>query len=200
MKFLIYETTNLVNGKKYRGAHIANSLQDEYLGSGKLLKKSIAKYGIENFHRIILKECSSVEELFQYESAYVNAEWVERTDTYNLKIGGEGGWDYINKQGLRWNDEKKKLHSIEMKKKRISGEWGPKKPTYGFKNKKHSTQTKNKISKNNGNRLSKEEVEKRLSDCNLFPDERGKITKLAKLWNISHTQVRRFLSNYLKST
>jgi transcription antitermination factor NusG len=31
MKYLIYETTNLINGKKYRGAHVSNELDDGYL-------------------------------------------------------------------------------------------------------------------------------------------------------------------------
>ena len=28
MHFIVYETTNLVNGKKYRGAHVTASLND----------------------------------------------------------------------------------------------------------------------------------------------------------------------------
>lgn len=195
MHFIIYETTNKINGKKYRGAHMCDSLLDTYLGSGNLLRKAIVKYGIENFERVILEECDSLGSMFLQEAKYVDSAWVENPNTYNLKIGGEGGWDYINKTGLRWNKEKKRLHSIEMKKKRSSGEWGPKSPTLGFKNKKHSVETKNRIAESCG--LSQEEIEKRTNDWNSIPDARGKITKMSKMWNVSHTQVRRFIERYL---
>ena len=80
-----------------------------------------------------------------------------------------------------------------MKKKRESGEWGPKNPTYGFKGKKHTNESKEKISQNNASLLTSEEIKKRLEDCKSIPDGRGKVMKLAKMWNVSHTQVRRFL-------
>ncbi len=67
MYYIIYETTNTINGKKYRGAHICKSLEDEYYGSGKLLKKAISKYGIENFERKILMICDSVDHMFEQE-------------------------------------------------------------------------------------------------------------------------------------
>ena len=193
MHFIIYETINKINGKKYRGAHVCHSLQDDYIGSGKLLKRAIAKYGFENFERKILKECSSVEEMFLQEAIYVDRFWVENIKTYNLKIGGEGGFDYIHKEGLRWNEERKKLHSIEMKKKRDSGEWGPKHCSYGFKGKFHSEESKNKISKNNAMNLDEKEILKRIEQWKSLPDTRGKITKISKLWKVSHTQVRRFI-------
>ena len=196
MHFVIYETINKINSKKYRGAHICKSLNDDYLGSGILLKKAIAKYGFENFERKILLECDSVESMFKQEAIYVNKTWVEDPNTYNLKIGGTGGWDYINKECLRWNEEKKILHSIEMKKKRNCGEWGPKNPTNGFKGKSHTEESKRKISKNNGMILSNEEISKRIVDWNLIPDVRGKITNISKIWNVSHTQVRRFILKY----
>jgi hypothetical protein len=199
MYFIIYETTNLINGKKYRGAHISKSLNDEYIGSGKLLKKAITKYGIENFERKNLLICDSLEHMFEQELKYVDEKWVNDENTYNLKIGGEGGWDYINKTGKRWNEEKKRLQSIEMKKKRKVGEWGPKNPTYGFKNRKHSEETKQKISMNNGSLLNREEIEKRILEWNSLENVRGKVTKISKIWGVSHTQVRRFVNKFILS-
>jgi len=196
MYFIIYEITNKITNKKYRGAHATHNLDDGYLGSGRLIKKAILKYGVENFERTILCECDSVESMFEQEALYVNAEWVNDSSTYNLKVGGEGGWDYINKEKLRWNEEKKKLHSIEMKKRRKSREWAPKGPTYGFKNKRHSIESKKKISDNSASTLSDEEIEKRINDWNSLQDIRGKITKLSKMWSVSHTQVRRFVKKH----
>lgn len=197
MHFIIYETINLVNGKKYRGAHITSSLDDGYIGSGKLLKKAIAKYGFDSFEHFILQECSSVEEMFKAEANYVSPEWVEDPNTYNLKVGGEGGWDYINKNSLRWDEEKKRIHSIEMKKKRRLGEWGPNGPSYGFKGKTHDSNTKKKISINNGMNLDQSQIKTRIDEWNSLPDVRGKVSKISNLWGISHTQVRRFIDKYL---
>ena len=197
MFFIIYETTNKINGKKYRGAHVCEHLEDAYIGSGKLLKRAIEKYGFDSFERNVLIECNNVEEMFQQEAFFVNADWVADPTTYNLKVGGEGGWDYINKEHLRWNEEKKRLHSIEMKKKRESGHWGPKKPNYfGMLGKTHSLETKKNISKNNAMNLNEEQILTRIEQWKSLPDIRGKISKISKMWGVSHTQVRRFIAKY----
>ena len=196
MFYIVYETTNKINGKKYRGAHVCEQINDSYIGSGKLLNRAIEKYGFDSFERTVLVECQNVEEMFLQEAIYVNVEWVADPTTYNLKVGGEGGWDYINKEHLRWNEEKKRLHSIEMKKKRESGQWGPKNPTYGFKGKTHTIESIKKISENNAMTLSEEEVLNRIEQWKSLPNIRGKITRVSSLWNISHTQVRRFVTKY----
>lgn len=49
--FFVYETTNLVNGMKYRGIHKTKKINDNYLGSGKVFVNAIQKYGKENFKR-----------------------------------------------------------------------------------------------------------------------------------------------------
>ena len=94
--YLVYKTTNLVNGKIYIGKHETDHLNDGYLGSGNLLKLAIAKYGEENFQREILFECSSREEMNAKEAELVNEEFLKRKDVYNIKQGGQGGFDFIN--------------------------------------------------------------------------------------------------------
>ena len=49
----VYCTTNILNNKKYIGSH-SGHINDDYLGSGVILKKSIKKYGKSNFIKQIL--------------------------------------------------------------------------------------------------------------------------------------------------
>ena len=41
--YLIYKTTNLLNNKIYIGSHRTDNIEDDYLGSGTLLKQAIKK-------------------------------------------------------------------------------------------------------------------------------------------------------------
>ena len=66
--YFVYKTTNLVNGKFYIGKKISGeNLAPTYLGSGVLINKAIAKYGVENFKREILEFCDSAEYLSERE-------------------------------------------------------------------------------------------------------------------------------------
>ena len=91
MAYLVYKTINLVNGKHYIGAHTGER-NDAYLGSGKALKAAIRKYGIENFKREILFEVASADAMYAKEAELV----VLGPESYNLRKGGMGGWDYCN--------------------------------------------------------------------------------------------------------
>ncbi len=137
MYHFIYETKNLINGKLYRGKHSTENMDDGYLGSGIAIMRALDKYGRENFKRTILQMCKDVHIAYFHETLYVNPDWVNRDDTYNLVPGGLGGY------GAK--------HSEETKKRLSEAQTG----------KKASEETKRKMSVSHmGNVPSKETREK----------------------------------------
>ena len=85
----IYIITNNVNGKIYIGKHSTDNLNDGYMGSGKLIKKSIQKYGLENFTKEYLAFCDNEETLNYLERFYIR-KYKAKELGYNLTDGGEG--------------------------------------------------------------------------------------------------------------
>jgi group I intron endonuclease len=118
---VIYKTTNLINGKFYVGKDARNL--NCYLGSGKLLKKAIKKYGKNNFVKEILEVCDNLIDLEEREKY-----WIKELDSikngYNLTEGGTGGNTFTN------NSNKEEIRDK-------------------LKNRKHTEETKRKISENN---------------------------------------------------
>lgn len=100
---IIYKTTNLINGKFYVGKDAKNN--PTYLGSGKVLRQSIKKYGRQNFKKEILEECSSLDELEQKEQY-----WIDKLNAiekgYNLTKGGTGGNTHLINPHPNWGFKK----------------------------------------------------------------------------------------------
>lgn len=108
MKYIIYQTMNLVNNKIYIGVHqnIKNEF-DGYIGNGVYINKpstymkprtsfqyAVKKYGVKNFKRITLYEYNSMEEAYAMEEIVVNQEFIKMSNNYNMTIGGKGGYDH----------------------------------------------------------------------------------------------------------
>lgn len=136
--YIIYKTTNILDGKFYIGQHEQlTSGADNYLGSGTYLKRSMKKYGKENFVREILEYCTSAN--INDREIY----WINITSAcifgYNLTSGGEGTRGYRHTQNSREQmsesrknviiTEEWKQHMREAAAKRDQS--GENSPTYG---------------------------------------------------------------------
>ncbi len=139
------------------------------MGSGKYLRHSQKKYGLSNFTKEILFIFDNPKEMYAKEAEIVNKDFLAETNTYNIKIGGFGGWDYINENpdkyltekrlsSLMTNSERSKRWKIKyetdcsfrekaknnLKLAKIKQK--EKYPEGTFKGKKHSIESREKIS------------------------------------------------------
>lgn len=139
----IYKTTNIINNRFYIGRHSTNKLKDDYIGSGTILKRSIKKYGLENFKFEILYFCKNFKDLVLLEKKVVDKHMIKNELCINICEGGLSpilyGKDNGN-FGNRWTDAMKK--SLSLKKTGKSS--GILNPFYG---KKHSEETVRILSK-----------------------------------------------------
>ena len=88
----IYKTTNMINGKAYIGMKRLDCKHKDYLGSGKIFKRALDKYGKENFVKEILAFAKTKEELTQLEYEYIkHHDAYNSQDYYNVASGGLGG-------------------------------------------------------------------------------------------------------------
>lgn len=87
----IYRITNMINGKTYIGQHNYTKTNDDYMGSGTILKKAIKKYGENNFRKEIL--ISKIPNRKYANKAEINLIKIEKRHNkaeYNITRGGEG--------------------------------------------------------------------------------------------------------------
>lgn len=179
----IYKTTCILTGKFYIGMHSTFNLDDGYIGSGKILWRSIKKYGIENHKKEILEFCKDRIELKYKEKEIVNRNFIQNKNNMNIMEGGGGGFISDEQQRQRSiagaNAFKNKLKTdLEFKK------WWSKKSSETmtilhkkgkikydtFTRKKHTEETKKKIAiKNSENHIG--EKNSQYGKCWIYNDK-----------------------------
>lgn len=92
----IYKTTCLITGRYYIGMHSTCNLNDGYMGSGKRLRYSLRKHGVENHKKEILEFFDSRELLVEAEKKVITADMLNDNMCMNLKAGGEGGLMWLS--------------------------------------------------------------------------------------------------------
>ena len=128
--YYTYKTTNLINGKFYIGKHQTDDLNDDYMGSGNLLKRAIKKYGQKNFQTEIIEVYDTEWKMNVAEKILV----VPDIETnYNLNQGGNGGFSFINSN--QFLKEKAQIKAKEAVAKIDRTNWinplkGKKRPTH----------------------------------------------------------------------
>ena len=159
----IYRIINKINGKTYIGQHKYKKLNDNYMGSGKLIIKAIKKYGIENFKKEILEfNIPNVDLANDWEQMYILFERAKGKAEYNIANGGNG-------KGTVSEETKIKLSEINS---------GSNHPQYG------------KPAWNRG-KTTPDDVKKKMSEANKgkhFASEetRKKMSEAKRQWKVKH--------------
>lgn len=104
----------MLNGKKYIGSH-AGTIDDGYIGSGKVFQRAIKKHGIKNFTRTIIEyvEVENRQYLLEREKFYldkVNAYY--SNDYYNIAkdvIGGDTKAGWTNERRQEFSNQIKQI-------------------------------------------------------------------------------------------
>jgi len=177
MHYYLYEIRNNINNKIYVGVHKTDVIDDGYMGSGKVIKRAIEKHGIDNFTKTILETFNTSEAMFAREKEIVTDEFLLREDTYNLRRGGTGGFDYINSANIPKFAGKR--HSASSKEKiRVAAVLH-----------QHSDETKNKISSHSWAKTNPAAQKEHASRIALTrqvggksEEEKQKISAAIKLW------------------
>lgn len=119
MTFIVYLTVCTTNNKIYVGVHQTEdpNVFDGYLGNGVRVSApasykssktpfqyAVNKYGPNKFKRITLKTFDTKEEAYAFEASIVDDAFLQRPDTYNIKLGGEGGCPEVLKKKVYMYD------------------------------------------------------------------------------------------------
>lgn len=113
----LYKTTCNVTGRWYIGMHSTYNLEDGYMGSGVVLRRSIRKYGKENHTKEILDFFVTKELMIEAEKKAITSEMVNDRMCMNLVYGGSG-WNEKHNDAFREKLKNDSEFKKEFSKKR----------------------------------------------------------------------------------
>lgn len=184
--YTVYQITNIINNKIYIGVHKTTNPNDDYMGSGNLIKKAIQKHGKENFNKTILYEYNTSMDAYLKESQIVTESFVKNHNNYNICCGGNIPPFHLGK--IRSDETKSKIskarsgmkftkeHKLNMSKSRL--------------NIKQTKEHKQKISNSN-----KGIKNNQFSGYFITPHGKFESSKLASTNRISSSSIRKWCKN-----
>ena len=143
--YLLYETLNLANGKRYVGQHCTRDLYDGYFGSNEDLKNDVERGN--KIRVIILKHCRDIFELGDLEY-----EEIEKVKAYNND-------KYYNKHITRFYNKCFEYGHTENTKKKIA------KALKGKKKPARTKEHKDNLSKSLKGRILSEDHKRKIGDA-----------------------------------
>ena len=96
MLYTVYKVLNLLTGEFYIGVHKTVDPNDDYLGSGKIIRAQVAQHGRANFSKEILATFQKRRDAYDMERAVVEP-LLGTPGFLNLHPGGQGGFGYVNR-------------------------------------------------------------------------------------------------------
>jgi hypothetical protein len=180
--YVVYKTTNLINGRYYIGKHKTTNPNDTYLGSGTVIKAAIKHYGSENFTKEIIAVYDNELAAFNKEAELVTEELVNDPLSYNLSTGGLGGRTHSieskqqmssnmkgrtpwNKGIQMWSEDERKRISESNKQRGSQSAETIRKRALANTGKVRTEETKAKTSAKLKGRIFSEETRRKMSDA-----------------------------------
>ena len=117
--YLVYKIINNINGKHYIGQHKTNNINDNYMGSGHMIKLAYKKYQLSSFTKIILFDFDNFEEMKKKKKELVPLSCCYPMDpmSYNIQEGGKQHQMNNNTKRLLSKAQSRYQSSLSIEKK-----------------------------------------------------------------------------------
>jgi hypothetical protein len=108
MLYTVYRVTLRETREYYIGVHKTNNPNDDYMGSGVMIRRKIQKHGVDAFSKDIIASYCNEQDAYAMEAELVTEEVIKDPLCLNLGVGGHGGaisydkteYEFVHKSGV----------------------------------------------------------------------------------------------------